>query len=319
MSTTAPRAVPVPSGGRRSPADWWVTPLMIAHTALIVFSTAALVTFLADPSPETQSWLAREPNATVYRIAWTFSGPTYVVLGFLAALLHAGARLGWRRVLPMFGVASAVALGSELLGTSTGYPFGGYSYTPMLGYRILGLVPFPIPISWTFILYCGLAMCGRLLPARDDGRTRLVWAAVAAAILTAWDVAMDPAMVKTYHWVWHEPGAFYGMPYTNWIGWLVTGFVIAWLMLRFVPPSEIARQVSPGRFPLLLYAVNGIMPIAICARYGFVWAVVFGTLAMAVPVLLALRAGAPRVARDAAGEGAGPTPVRPGEVALSGS
>lgn len=307
-----------PSAAPRSQADRWVAPLMIAHTALIVFSTAALVTFLADPSPETQAWLAREPNATVYRIAWAFSGPTYVVLGFLAALLHAGARLGWRRVLPMFALASLVALGSELLGTSTGYPFGGYSYTPLLGYRILDLVPFPIPISWTFILYCALAMCGRLLPARDDGRTRLVWAAVAAAILTAWDVAMDPAMVKTYHWVWHEPGAFYGMPYTNWLGWLATGFVIAWLMLRFVPPSAFAARVAPARFPLLLYAVNGIMPIAICVRYGFVWAVVFGTLAMALPLLLAVRAGVPRAAGAAPGTAGAPASVRPGEVALSG-
>ena len=269
-----------------------VSPLLWAHVLLIVFSTAALVTFLADPSPAMREWLAREPNATAYRLGWTYSGPTYVVLGFLAALAHAIWRLGGRRVVAMFAVASAVALASELLGTSTGYPFGGYSYTPLLGYRILGLVPFPIPISWTFILYCSLAMCGRLLPARDDGRTRLVWAVAGGAILTAWDVAMDPAMVRTAHWIWHEPGQFYGMPWTNWIGWLATGTVIAWLMLRFVPPSEFAARVAPTRFPLVLYAINGLMPIAICFRHGLVWAGVFGTLAMALPVALALLAGA---------------------------
>jgi putative membrane protein len=275
------------------------TRLLWAHVALVAFSTVALVTFLAEPSAAVGAWLAREPNATAARIGWAVSGPTYVVLGFLAALAHALRRIGGWRVVAAFVVASAIALASELLGTSTGYPFGGYSYTPLLGWRVLGLVPFPIPISWTFILYCSLAICGRLLPVRDDGRTRLRWAFVAGLILTAWDVAMDPAMVRTAHWLWHEPGPFYGMPYTNWIGWVVTGTVIAWVMLRLVPPTVVAERVSPTRLPLVLYAVNGLMPIAICVRYGMVWAAVLGTLAMALPVGLAVAAGARRARRGA--------------------
>ncbi|MHB1222744.1 MAG: carotenoid biosynthesis protein [Gemmatimonadaceae bacterium] len=284
MPTTGPEA------RGRAVAAASATGLIWLHAALILFSTAALVTFLANPSAETQAWLAREPNATIYRVAWKFSGPTYVVAGFLAAVAHAMSRLGVRpRVALMFVTVSLLALASELLGTHTGYPFGGYSYTEMLGHRILGLVPFPIPISWTCILYCSLAMCGRLLPARDDIATRLRWSAGGALILTAWDVAMDPAMVKTFHWVWAEPGAFYGMPYTNWLGWLATGFVLSWVMLRFVPPTHFAERVSPTRLPLALYGLNGIMPIAICLRHGMFWAAGLGMLAMGLPLLLSLR------------------------------
>jgi len=258
------------------------------HAALIIFSTLALVTFLANPTPEVQAWLAREPNATVYRIAWRFSGPTYVVAGFLAAAAHALHTIGARgRVVWMLLAVSLLALASELLGTSTGFPFGGYGYSSLLGYRILGLVPFPIPISWTTILYCALAICGRLLPARDDTGTRVRWSVVGALLLTAWDVAMDPAMVRTFHWAWDNPGAFYGMPVTNWLGWLGTGFVLSWVMLRFVPPSEFAARVSPSRLPLVLYALNGVMPIAICLRHGMWWAAVLGALAMTVPLIMA--------------------------------
>lgn len=295
MTDTAPGAAP--DSALRRLAGRLATPLLVAHGALIVFSTIALVTFLASTSPEIQAWLAREPNATAFRLGWKYSGPTYVVLGFLAALAHAVGRLGGGRVVAMFLVASLVALSSELLGTSTGYPFGGYAYTPLLGYMILGLVPFPIPISWTTILYCSLAMCGRLLPARDDGITRLRWAVVGGLILTAWDVSMDPAMVRTAHWVWQEPGQFYGMPWTNWIGWLATGTVISWLMLRFVPPTAWTRDVSPTSLPLVLYAINGIMPIAICFRHGMVWAGVLGTIAMTIPLALAVAAGLRRRAR----------------------
>jgi len=263
-------------------------PLFWAHAAIIIFSTVALVTILAGPPPD---WLKGEPNATIYRLGWRFSGPTYVVLGALAALMHAAAALGWRRATALLVVGSAISLGSELLGTSTGLPFGDYQYTGLLGYRILGLVPFPIPLSWFFMIYGSLAICGRLLTARDDAGTRWRWALVGGAILTAWDVAMDPAMsAATSHWIWQQEGFFYGMPLINWMGWYVTGVLVSRAMLAIAPPSAFAERVSPAWLPVALYAVNGVMPIAMTARAGMWWACGLGAIAMAVPLWLAIRA-----------------------------
>jgi uncharacterized membrane protein len=257
---------------------WTSVGALAAHIALIAFSTAAMLTILNGPPGP---WLQAEPSATVFRVAWQYSGPTYVLLG----------AFGWRRATGLFAAGVGIALGAELIGTSSGFPFGDYAYTSLLGYRILGRVPFPIPISWFYMLYCALAMCARVLPARDDGRTRWMWAAAGAAMLTAWDVAMDPAMVHTAHWVWREPGAFYGMPLTNWIGWFGTGLLIARVMLAVVPPSRIAERNAREWLPLALYAANGVMPVAICLRDGLWWAAALGTLAMATPLALALRGG----------------------------
>ena len=263
----------------------YASALFIGHIALIVFSTIALTTFLAGPPP---AWLSEEPNATALRLGWTFSGPTYVVLGALAALAHATGRLGAVRALGIFVVGSLISLGSELLGTSTGLPFGPYSYTPLLGYRIGGLVPFPIPISWFYMIYGSLAICARLLPAADDQWGKLRWSLLAGAVLTAWDVSMDPAMVKTSHWVWHTEGFFYGMPFSNWIGWYLTGTVIARVMLEIVPPTMFATRVGPTTLPIWLYLTNGIMPVALCIRDGMWWAAALGALAMLVPAGVAL-------------------------------
>ena len=272
--------------GRVAPA------LLVAHIALIVFSTIALTTFLAGAPP---AWLQEEPNATALRLGWKFSGPTYVVLGALAAVAHAAGKLGGARAIGIFLVGSLISLGSELLGTSTGYPFGPYQYTPLLGYRIGGLVPFPIPVSWFYMLYCSLAICGRLMPAHDGLRGRLRWALVGGLVLTAWDVSMDPAMVKTAHWVWGTSGFFYGMPLSNWIGWYLTGTVVSFAMLMIAPPSAFAQRVSPSRFPLWLYLANGVMPVAICLRERMWWAAILGAIAMLVPVALALRPARSRV------------------------
>jgi putative membrane protein len=277
------------------------------HAALSIFSAVAFATFLSGAPP---AWLQEPANQRALQIGWTFGPATTVVLGALAGVLHAAGKLGVRRAGLIFVFGFVISLFSELAGTGTGYPFGAYSYSGLLGYKIGGLVPFNIPTSWFFMLYCSLAICGRLLPVRDDGRTRLVWAVVAGAVLTAWDVSMDPAMVKTAHWTWHlapvgqqtalqrifVSDIFYGMPLSNWLGWLLTGTVVARVMLAFVPPSAWAARVAPANFPLVLYAVNGVLPITICARYGMWWAAGLGFLAMALPLALAVRAGAPQPA-----------------------
>jgi putative membrane protein len=304
-----------PARDHRSPTSARLAvAFLVGHAALSVFSAYAFATFLAGPPPD---WLQTPTNQAILRIGWQLGGPACVVLGALAGLLHAVGRLGGRQALAIFVVGFAVSLASELLGTATGYPFGPYSYTDQLGYKIGGLVPFNIPTSWFFMLYCSLAICGRLLPARDDGGSKLAWAVVAGVVLTAWDVSMDPAMVRTTHWVWHLPATadaslhgrvfltdlFYGMPLSNWIGWLLTGTVVARAMLAIVPPSVWARAVSPSSFPLVLYAVNGVLPIAICVRQGMVWAAVLGTLAMGIPLAMAAWAGSPTA--RAVGRGAG--------------
>lgn len=274
---------------------------LVGHAAMSVFSAYAFSTFLYGPPPE---WLQTPTNQAILRTGWRLGGPTCVVLGALAGLLHCATRLGTRTALAIFGASFTISLGSELLGTGTGYPFGPYSYTSQLGWKFFDLVPFNIPTSWFYMLYCSLAITGRLLAPRDDARSKWAWAVAGGAILTAWDVSMDPAMVKTTHWLWHlAPEAqqtplerffvsdiFYGMPLSNWIGWLVTGIIIARVMVAMVPPSRWARDVSPSNVPLALYAVNGVLPIAICIRHGMTWAWVLGTLAMGVPLALALRA-----------------------------
>lgn len=285
-------------GSQPRALHWTSLGALVAHIALIAFSTAAMLTILNGPPGP---WLQTEPNATVFRVAWKYSGPTYVLLGAAAAALHAAWAFGWRRATGLFAAGVGIALGAELIGTSSGFPFGDYAYTSLLGYRILGRVPFPIPISWFYMLYCALAMCSRVFPAHDDGRMRWLWAAAAAAMLTAWDVAMDPAMVQTSHWVWREPGVFYGMPLTNWIGWFGTGLLIARVMLAITPPTRIAERTAGEWLPLALYAANGVMPVAICLRDGLWWAAALGALAMATPLVLALRGG--RLRRGTASAG----------------
>lgn len=272
--------------------------LFLAHCAIIVTSTIALTTFLAGAAP---AWLARPESQKALRIGWTFSGPTFVTLGALAALTHAAGRFGWRRALALLAAAVAISLTAELVGTSTGYPFGAYAYTPLLGYRIGGRVPFPIPMSWFYMIYASLSVVS--VSVRHDGgwAARARNALAAGLVLTAWDAAMDPAMVQTAHWVWHTDGFFYGMPLSNWGGWLLVGTIIAWVAQGIVPPREWSSVGTRSTFPTALYVANTLFPVAICLRHGLWWAAALGAVAAIAVWAIARRRATPAPARASSG------------------
>jgi putative membrane protein len=273
---------------------------LLGHLAFSVFSAFAFATFLRPPYP---AWLMTEQNQKVMAIGYMYGGATTVTLGAICGLAFLAHAVGMRKALLTFAIAFLLAFTSEYAGTVTDYPFGAYEYTSQLGYKILGRVPFNIPTSWFYMLVASLAMCGRFLPSKDDNVSKWWWALVGGVVLTLWDVSMDPAMVKTNHWFWQigdlsnrsafeqligKP-IFFGMPITNWLGWLLTGIIVARVMLAIVPPSEWVAKVAPHRLPMVLYAVNGLLPLAICFRWDMVPAGVLGTIAMGIPLWAALR------------------------------
>jgi putative membrane protein len=87
------------------------------------------------------------------------------------------------------------------------------------------------------------------------------------------------------------------MPLTNWLGWLLTGIIVARVMLAVVPPTTWADKVSPSNFPMVLYGVAAVLPLGICAGRGMWLAFVLGAIAMAIPLALALKKG-PRTAES---------------------
>lgn len=283
---------------------------LLIHVAANGISAVAFATFLVEPYP---AWLATPRYIGLLEFGLKWGGQVTVVLGAVAGIAFAASRIGARATWIALGVVFALSLVAELCGTHYGLPFGVYAYTDRLGYKILGLVPFNIPASWFYMVVCGFAICARLLPATDDATSRWWWALVTGLLLVAWDVLLDPAMVKTYHWFWNVPdlsaapafqrfiGApvFYGMPITNWLGWLLTGTVVARAALAVVPPSTWAAGLRAERFPLVLYGVNGLLPLAICLFQGMVPAGVAGALAMGLPLWFAWLAPVRGMARAA--------------------
>jgi uncharacterized membrane protein len=236
--------------------------LLLGHATALVFGLAGML--IALPHPEL--WSASPLGQQAFAFGMQYAGPLHMVLGAAAMLAFGGAVLGWRRTLLFFGLACGLSLASELIGTGTGYPFGNYEYTTGLGYKILGRVPFSIPLSWFYMGLASYLLGGTL------ARWHPLWSvALGAYFLTVWDLVLDPAMahpsLALNFWIWHQSGPYFGMPVQNFLGWTATGALFMGLS-RWLWGAPVAAV--PARFPLAVYALNMVFAMVLSAAGG-VW------------------------------------------------
>jgi putative membrane protein len=217
--------------------------LLIGHIVSMAFGLAGLLLVL--PHPE---FVVNLPDFGKTFFAWSMAGGgvVYMVLGMAAVAVYAYRTLGVWHWLGFMVPAISLSLCSELLGTSTGFPFGHYRYLSGLGYKIAGLVPFTIPLSWFYLGFSAyiIARVGLSTLALPQWLQNLGAIAIGAVLLTSWDFVLDPAMSQTTipFWIWEQPGAFFGMPYENFAGWFGTGCV-------FMTVATLIWQAQPVKLP----------------------------------------------------------------------
>ncbi len=261
---------------------------LIAHILSMAFGLAGLLWVL--PNPEFISQLS-SLGQTFFQLGMSGGGVVYIIFGTIAVSIYAHRTVGVRYWLGFMIPAVFLSLGSELLGTSTGFPFGHYGYLSGLGYKIAGLVPFTIPLSWFYLGFSAyvLARAGLRLDHYPKSWLRHILAiAIGALLLTSWDFVLDPAMSQTISpfWVWYQPGAFYGMPYSNFFGWFGTGVV--YMSVAALIWSQWPRLMPYGqlRFLLWVYLSNLAFAGIMSAGSGFWVPTALGILLGAIPAVI---------------------------------
>jgi putative membrane protein len=218
-----------------------------------------------------------DPQARFF--TWAFHGFAVgnMLFGGLAVVTDALLRNRMSALLTFFAVY-AVSLASELLGTGYGIPFGPYAYTSLLGPKWFDLVPLLIPLSWFTVSWACWVIARRL-------SARLPAILFGTALLIAWDLLLDPAMSKvTSYWIWGEAGSYYGMPWTNLVGWGVTGLALFIILDKLAP-----RPAGSVGFALSVYAVNFSLPLGFCLLNGY-WVATFAAVTTAGVAWLAVAA-----------------------------
>ncbi len=212
-----------------------------------------------------------------------------VVLFATASVWHAAVSRGAAWAAIYAAIAIGVGWTAEAIGTTTGWPFGDYSYADSLGPK-LGPVPIVIPLAWLMMAY------PILLAARRTAANRALQTLYAAALLTAWDLFLDPQMVAEGHWTWQQsepalPG-IPGIPAQNFVGWYVVGLVLFSLAALALPEDRVTRD---DRLPAAMLAwvfVSNVLASA--AFWGRPSVAAVGGIAMGLLLVPWLRSGVAR-------------------------
>jgi putative membrane protein len=264
---------------------------LIGHLVAMAFGLAGIL--LVMPHPEFLAYLPA--GQTMYAWSLAGGGVVYMVLATIAVAVYAYRTLGLRNLLTFMIPAVGISLTSELMGTSTGFPFGHYTYLSGLGYKISGLVPFTIPLSWFYLGFSAYVLARAGLGARKSGSLgwlgQLGAVVLGALMLTSWDFVLDPAMSQTAlpFWYWHSPGAFFGMPYQNFAGWFGTGIVymtVAALLWRNQTISIDRQQLG---LPLVVYLGNFAFAAVLSIAAGFWIPLGLGLLSGVAPAVICWR------------------------------
>ena len=171
----------------------------------------------------------------------------YVFVFLAAALFCAHRLIDWRRTSWLLGSASLTSFLCEYASTRTGVPFGWYDYPGSTADRELYLlnIPFIVPISFSFLLFASYCFAlFFLLPARPpqhsdrsfrwpdlafpvEARTSRAVFGLTVLFAILIDMVIDPVALRGDRWFlgqlyrYGEPGLHFGVPITNYIGWIV--------------------------------------------------------------------------------------------------
>ena len=123
--------------------------------------------------------------------------------------------------------AFVLGYGVEVLGVSTGWPFGEYSYGKTLGIKVFN-VPLAIGLNWVVLIYCSNQLARKLFENR--------WLRIlsGATIMTLLDLIIEPVAIKYDFWSWQEVT----VPVTNYIGWFIVAAVLHFIFQTLVKDSN---------------------------------------------------------------------------------
>lgn len=180
------------------------------------------------------------------------SANVFFALSFALLFFTAGQaiyELGIKRAILFLIVSSIIGFLAEVLGTSTGFPFGKYYYSDFLGPKVLG-VPEVVPLVWFVISYLTFSIGYSAFASTDrlKRKSLTILALFCAFGAVAWDFLIDPMFSSYGYWVW--TGQFvnlpklYGIPLTNFVGWFL---LITLIISVFFVMSRNSRAVFPRR------------------------------------------------------------------------
>src|SRR5215467_695654 len=191
-----------------------------------------------------------------------------VLVPVVFGLLHGALRYTWSGMFIFLVMCLVVSNLLENTSILTGFPFGHYYYTDVLGPKLF-FVPLLIGPAYFATGYLAWVLGTVLVGA--IGRTSSAFTTfavpfIASFAMVAWDLGFDPTASTINHaWIWEQGGGYFGVPLTNYLGWFFTVYVFFQLFALFLRLRRTDSKEEASAFPrsyyvqaIIMYAVIGL-------------------------------------------------------------
>src|SRR6059058_3341576 len=183
--------------------------------------------------------------------------PLLIVIPLAFALLHGAVRYQWSGILTFLVICLVVSNVLENTSILTGFPFGHYYYTSLLGPKLF-LVPLLIGPAYFGTGYLAWVLATVLIgDIRPKGSWFTAFAVpfIASFMMVAWDLGMDPTSSTIRHlWIWEQGGGYFGVPLTNYLGWFFTVYVFFQLFALYLRLRKASGDGEEPTLPRSYYA-----------------------------------------------------------------
>ena len=143
-------------------------------------------------------------------------------------------------------VLSIYATFIEALSILTGFPYGAFNYNSQLGYKLFNLVPWTVSFGWVPLVIGSFTMSSWIFK-------RSVYQFFGGiSILFFSDLIIDPGAVLMLFWTWTEPGMYYSIPLTNYLGWIFSSTIGGLLLFWILPKNNLQKMPYYSSYTLAL-------------------------------------------------------------------
>ncbi len=184
-----------------------------------------------------------------------------ILIPIVFGLLHGALRYKWSGILTFLVLCLVVSNLMENTSILTGFPFGHYHYTDVLGPKLfqvpllVGFAYFPGYLAWVL----ATVLIGDI-DRKSSAFTTFAVPFIASFAMVANDLGLDPTVSTINHFfIWEQGGGYFGVPFTNYVGWLFTAYVLFQLFALFLRLRRTDSKEEASAFPKSYYAQAIIM------------------------------------------------------------
>jgi uncharacterized membrane protein len=162
---------------------------------------------------------------------------------FILAVFHGTKRYGKKNIIIFFLITWAVSFSFENLSIATGFPFGFYHYSPSLGFLTVPLIIIFAYFSIGYLSWMLSHVLTGQYSRKLKGKQIFIVPFIAAFIMVMWDLTVDPISSTLQGlWVWTNPGAYFGVPISNFFGWFIVVYIFFQIFALYLSRYDSVKE-----------------------------------------------------------------------------